>query len=111
VKPNSETNAVSGTDNNLPIYESSIVGEWTIHVDWNGITGDGDAIVNFHNDGTFDAGGKTGKWTQNGNIIIWNFDRSSTQTTYIGTINMNKMSGTMSDDDGRQGNWSADKRY
>jgi hypothetical protein len=106
----------------LNTYEppEDVVGEWTVHYQWpdsNGDNSNGYYAIFFRDDGTFSISYDSntvelgdGTWNQNGDAVSWKFDYSA-RAVYDGTIKSSSMSGTMSDDRGVQGEWSADKRY
>lgn len=96
------------------LLEATIFGEWNIHYQWP--NENGDSMIFFRNDGTFTVSYDSntdelgdGKWNQNGDEIHFKSDYGT--AAYVGTIISSSMSGTMSDDYGVQGEWSADKRY
>jgi hypothetical protein len=81
-----------------------VVGKWTGHdeIPTHGI--DDPFNIDIHEDGTFSSDdGGTGKWEQDGNNILWQWDHSdedlnsgSCYFVYEGTISGNTMSGTSS---------------
>lgn len=109
----SQSENIANIMNELYMFSSSIVGEWTLHYHWADEATPRDALITFYKDGTLidksSIPSPTGKWTQNGDTITWKYD-SNGGAVYDGTINVN-MKGTMSTSTGKQGEWSADKRY
>ena len=85
-----------------------IDGQWTLHYDW-GCGGSYVQVgITFNNDGTFNASGLAGKWTQRDGMILFQFDQwDSIRTTYGGNLAGNAMVGTMSTFAGLNGCWYA----
>lgn len=92
--------------------ENSVVGTWNFI--WNTPVGAIPFVVTFSSDGTFNMPGihrktfnmegSTGRWTQNGDSVRWDYAYSTGTDTFEGTIQMDIMNGVAH---GRS--WSAER--
>jgi len=87
------------------VAEEKIAGtNWKINYNWI-IGGSGSADIYFFKDGSTDWGGT---WTQEEEHVQWKYTTTKT-VTYTGTISNKQMTGTMINDKGDSGTWTATK--
>jgi hypothetical protein len=86
---------------------AAVVGEWTLHYDWDCDGDPGLTTITFVGDGTFQNsdGATVGTWVQSGTHV--SFVYYGATASYDGTIAGNSMSGTMSSAGGMTGCWTA----
>jgi len=92
--------------------EPDVVGRWTLTYDWDCDGSSSELELIFFSDGTFGNDGdmNRGQWIDNGQNIRWRYNEDP-YSVYEGTLYGYYMSGTMSNNNGDSGCWTAQKQY
>lgn len=83
----------------------SVVGSWKMFYDWGCDGGYSSTTWTINANGTFTTPSYTGKWIQNGGVIILLYNSST--TVYAGNVNGSAMVGAMTTFSGLTGCWYA----